>query len=175
MSTCVNCELEFEQGRIGEKSLCKPCKDAKTGTPAIQLTPLTHSDLELVMAWRSNPKIYRYFREQNKPLRWEDHVDWFRSRSERRYDFIIHYDERRVGVVNIDMRDNVGVYVGDFEARGMGVATKSIDWLCSRFENREPLTAEICEENNASKRLFQRCGFQQVDKDGDWLIYSYES
>jgi len=138
------------------------------------ILPLNRDDLELVLAWRSNPEIYRYFRQQDGPLDWEEHVNWFESRSPERYDFVIHYDGRRVGVVSLDASNRVGIYIGDFSAHNQGVATNTLDWLCDRFKDRTPLIAEIHKSNASSKQLFIRCGFQQQGCEGQWLRYVYD-
>jgi len=131
-------------------------------------------NLELVLAWRSNPNIYRHFRGQDAPLDWESHLSWYESRDADRHDFIIHYEGRRVGVVSITATDEISIYVGDFSARGDGVATAALGWICDRFENRLPLIAKIHDENDPSKRLFEGCGFQQRGRDGEWREYSYD-
>lgn len=174
MTACTNCQLSIKNGEDGSRTLCEPCSRCSEDDPSIRMTPVEQNDLELMLAWRSNPEIYRYFRQQEGPLDWEDHVAWFNSRADDRYDFVIHYEGRRVGIVTIDGDDMVGIYIGDFSARGNGIATQAIKWLCDRFKERVPLFAEINKGNDSSKRLFRRCGFQQDDEDGEWLIYAYE-
>lgn len=174
MSICTNCRLPADTGKNNSENLCNSCKKVIEGDPGIQLTSIERNDLELVLAWRSNPEIYRHFRQQEGPLNWDEHIAWFESRADDRYDFVIHYDGRRVGVVNINQQDEVGIYIGEFSARGTGTATKALKWLCDRFAERVPLFAEIHKNNDVSKRLFHRCGFQQKNSDGEWLIYIYD-
>jgi RimJ/RimL family protein N-acetyltransferase len=175
MSNCDSCGLERSPERHDEKETrCLPCKKLSTGTPSVDLSPLSEQDLELVLAWRSHPEIYAHFRQQNDPLDWDEHRSWFESRDPDRYDFVISFDGRRVGVVNIDVTDEVGIFLGDFSAQGHGVATATLQWVCKRFSSRTPLFAEIHETNDASKQLFERCGFQQQHNDGKWLQYSYD-
>jgi len=173
MSECDNCGRPIKN-KNSTHSLCEPCKLLSERTPPIRMTPLDTDDLELVFAWRSNPKIYRHFRKQDAPLNWENHLSWYESRAAGRHDFIIHYDGRRAGVVSITTDDEVGIYLGDFSAHGNGVATAALKWLCKRFRYRTPLIAEIDENNHPSKRLFERCGFQQCGCDEEWVEYSYD-
>lgn len=175
MSICDNCGQPTENTNHDIKPLCEPCMKLSERTPPIQMSPIKPEDLELVLAWRSNPKIYHHFRRQDTPLEWESHLLWYESRSDTRHDFIIHYEGRRVGVVSITECEKVSIYLGDFAARGQGVATGALRWLRERFKNRSPLIAEIHEENVSSKRLFKRCGFQPHGRDGEWVVYSYES
>lgn len=174
MCICTNCQLSLTNAKSGSKPLCDPCLRYSEDDPSIRMTPIEQNDLELMLAWRSNPEIYRHFRQQEEPLDWEDHVTWFESRPDDRYDFVIRYEGRRVGIVTIDQDDMVGIYIGDFSARGKGIATQAINWICDQFKDRAPLFAEINEENDSSKRLFRRCGFQETDEDGEWLIYAFE-
>ncbi len=156
------------------RALCEPCKKLAERTNPIRITPIEMEDLELVFAWRSNPKIYRHFRRQDSPLEWDSHLSWYKSRDEDRHDFVIHYEDRRVGVVSITENEEVSIYLGDFSSHGHGVATGALRWLCERFNHRTPLIAEIHQNNRASKQLFEACGFQQCGRDGEWKEYSYD-
>lgn len=142
-------------------------------TTPVEISPLSEDDLELVLAWRSNPEVYRHFRQQTSPLDWDEHTEWFESRLPDRHDFMIHFNKRRVGVISIGADDEVGIYLGDFSAHGKGIATAALNWLCERFDHRRPLTAEIHEDNEASQQLFHRCGFEKVKKEEEWIEYSY--
>lgn len=176
MKRCEDCCLPIlDDAKVVEeqKDRCESCEMLKENDQDLSVSPLTEDDLELVMAWRSNPKIYAHFREQNEPLDWEGHVSWFNSRDSDRYDFVLHFRSRRVGVVSIDSNNEVGIYIGDFSAHGRGIATSALNWLCARFQQRTPLFAEIHQENDASIQLFKRCGFEKISSDGDWLEYKY--
>jgi len=131
-------------------------------------------DLELVLAWRSNPHIYRHFYHQEGPINWDDHITWYESRHPDRHDFIIKYESRRVGVVSITKEDKISIYLGDISARGHGVAMDAIKWICGRFEHRTPMVANIHEENGPSKRLFERCGFSERNRNEKWIEYVYD-
>jgi len=177
MATCERCKLSIQMKYRTEdniRRLCDPCEKLTGQDQPITVSPLERNDLELVLAWRSNPEIYRYFRQQDEPLDWEAHVKWFESRSPERYDFVIHYDGRRVGVISLDTSGRVSIYIGDFSAHNQGVATTALDWLCDRFEERTPLVAEIHRSNETSKQLFTRCDFQQQGSEGEWLQYIYD-
>lgn len=176
MSVCDDCGLPISvrsnEGEMEER--CNPCTRLVEDHPSVRVSPLDPGDLELVLAWRSNPEVYAHFRQQDGPLDWDEHVSWYESRDSDRYDFVINFDGRRVGVVNVDPTDEVGIFLGDFSARGNGVATTALGWLCDRFESRVPLFADIHEENEPSRELFERCGFQQQGCDGTWLRYVYD-
>ena len=172
---CANCGLEFQKKIESDQESCVPCKNLIDGPPQIHVSPISSEDLELVLAWRSHPDIYKYFREQTGPLAWSEHMSWYNSRDTRRHDFLLHFEGRRVGVVGIDEENKVTVYIGDFSARNNGIATAAIRWLKSRFPSRRPLLAEVHEENKPSRTLFQTCGFQEDTRSDGWIKYVYRS
>lgn len=176
MSRCADCRLPIHNQSPSESDdiRCDPCLDVIINPVRIRLTPVDRCDLELLHSWRSNPEVYSHSRTQDGPLDWDTHVNWYESRSEERYDFVIHQAGRRVGVVSISEDDYVSIYLGDHSAQGHGVATRALQWLCRRFAGRKPLLAEIFYENEPSLRLFERCGFEKSDRDGDWLVYTYD-
>lgn len=168
MEPCTDC------GRSGETTpYCRACDTLRDR--GVRVSPMTEGDLELVLAWRSNPLVYRHFRRQDGPLSWDDHVAWFESRAPERHDFVVTFEGRRVGVVSLTEDDEVSIYLGDVSARGNGVASAVLRWLCDRFVDRIPLYAEVQEENEASRLLFERCGFERRDEDDDWILYAYEA
>ena len=94
---------------------------------------VTDSDLELLMAWRSNPLIYKFFYIQKEPLKWEEHYSWWISRNNR-IDWMILIEEsniaRRVGSVNISQLDTdnpeVGVFIGELFLWGKNIGRYSV-------------------------------------------------
>jgi RimJ/RimL family protein N-acetyltransferase len=178
MTTCDYCGLDGELRTAAPDGqslrLCGPCTVLADDDRSLRVSPLGRDDLELVLAWRSNPDVYRHFHQQDGPLDWESHVTWYETRGSDRHDFVIHYDGRRVGVVSLDSDDEVGIYLGDVSARGNGIATRAIRWLCDRFPERGPLVATVHEDNTASQRLFERCDFDRDGVDGSWLRYVYD-
>lgn len=141
--------------------------------PSTRFRPLRLDDLELVMAWRSNPRIYEHFREQDGPLDWGSHLQWFVERSKMRHDFMIEYRGRRIGVVSIDADGYVGVLIGEETCWGEGIASTALNWLSDQFADERDLFAEIHDGNNRSRRLFTSCGFERHDRDGEWIVYRY--
>lgn len=136
----------------------------------INIRPMKLQDLELVIAWRSNPLVYRHFKEQEESFEWEEHLQWFSSRPEKRRDFIIEYKGRRVGSVCIDENDFAGIYIGEIKAQEKSIGSYALRWLCDKFSERE-LKAEINEENRASRKLFEKCGFEEERREGGWITY----
>lgn len=142
----------------------------------IEYRPATEGDLELLMAWRSHPKLYRSLYGQDGPLTWEDHLSWWRERENRR-DYIITVNEgerwRDVGVVTLTGLDTdrpaVGVWVGEVTLWGNGVATEAVEFAVDWLDDHgyPVVTAEIFEENSSSQHVFEKVGFTQVEHIGE--------
>jgi RimJ/RimL family protein N-acetyltransferase len=132
--------------------------------------PVEPRDLELILAWRSNPEVYERFREQDGPLTWKEHLKWYGSRPDDRHDYVIVRNGRRVGVVSLSPDSQVGVYVGETASWGSGIGSSAVEWLCETHD-RDRFVAEIHVDNDASRRLFERCSFDQFGTDGKWAVY----
>ncbi|WP_267161067.1 GNAT family N-acetyltransferase [Halovenus salina] len=149
----------------------------------IEFRPATADDLELLLAWRSHPEVYHHFSEQDEPLVWENHLEWWQSRENRR-DWIIVINTaeqwRDVGSVSVaDLETEtpeVGVYVGEITSWGNGIATDALnfitDWL--REQNYAEARAKIAKDNEASQNLFEKVGFERIssteESEGEYLI-----
>jgi RimJ/RimL family protein N-acetyltransferase len=143
-------------------------------TVNVELRKAGLDDLELMLAWRSNPRIYRNFRDQDEPLKWEEHIQWFCTRSPKRRDYIIEYQGRRIGVVAIARSGDVGIYIGEETLWGEGLATDALKLACERISDRS-LHAQIHTENEASQHLFEKCGFEHERDEGEYMIYAYQN
>jgi len=150
---------------------------------SIQLQIATEDDLELLLAWRSHPEVYRYFREQEGPLKWEDHYRFWRARQDR-IDWIILFDDgvrkRKVGSVNItnisSKTPEVGILIGEITLMGRGVGAQSVglvvEWLKTRGYDK--VRARTSLENDRSQRLFESLGFETRGETDDETQMIYE-
>lgn len=136
----------------------------------LELRLATNEDLELLMAWRSNPEIYRFFSKQDGPLTWEEHRRFWTTRKDR-LDFIIYFKGghklRRVGTVNVSglssEAPSIGVLVGEVSLWGKGIGSRSVklllQWL--KKHGHEKVTASVSEDNISSQKLFESLGFEK--------------
>lgn len=137
----------------------------------IEYRPATEDDLEILLAWRSHPNLYENFYIQDGPLRWEEHVEWWFDRENRR-DWIItvNTDDRWRDVGNLNISDldtespEIGIFVGETTLWGNGVATAAVehavDWLRERGYTHA--RSRILDDNEGSKRTFRKVGFERV-------------
>jgi RimJ/RimL family protein N-acetyltransferase len=141
------------------------------GSGDVLLRDADDGDLELLMAWRSNPLVYQHFTIQNQPLAWEEHLRWWRGRKHRK-DWIVLLKDggrvRAVGSANASRLDEpvpeVGLYIGESTLWGKGVgrgALTRVLILLAR-DGYSRCWAGIQASNDRSRRLFERLGFQLV-------------
>ena len=140
----------------------------------IQLRKIEQRDVTFLWYLRNRPEVYRYFK-QAKPVLWEEHIEWVMPYALGLREgelFVIEMDDILVGQVRLDYEENEGVVsvsiLRDFW--GKGIASQAIERLCeiSKNESRAFLIrAEIHEDNEASVGLFTRCGFVEVDSQGN--------
>jgi hypothetical protein len=75
---------------------------------------MNENDLELVLRWRNNPKIYKNLPSQSSVISWEENTEWYENRPSNREDYVIRYQDRRIGVVSLDGDDFVSIYIGEY-------------------------------------------------------------
>ena len=151
----------------------------------LYLREANDSDLELTMAWRSNPDIYQGFYQQKAPLTWDEHLNWWKSRNQNWRTFIIvlvsAYRSRNIGVINIGQLDHwspeIGWYIGEVSLWNKGYGKKAVklglNWLRERGYKFCHTTIKI--ENGASAKLAWGVGFQMQSgaREGEvWLTKS---
>lgn len=145
---------------------------------SITLRPAIENDLPLIMAWRSSPLVYQGFFTQTAPLTWEEHIRWQKSRNRDWRTFIIVYNDRDVGVVNIGQLDHwspeIGYLIGEVSLWGKGIATQAVkqamEWIKDYGKGYCHTTVLV--KNKASLRVLEKLGFtiQGDAREGEvWL------
>lgn len=137
---------------------------------SVSLRPITVDDLELMLAWRSNPDVYRYFEVQDTAPSWPEQLEWFAKRDLNQEDFVIQFNGRRVGVVSVTPEGYVSIYVGEVDLWGNGLATSALHELNER--TGRTLLARVHCDNDRSKQLFEAAGYREHERDGDWIVYT---
>jgi RimJ/RimL family protein N-acetyltransferase len=145
-----------------------------------RLKPLNKNrDLELVMSWRSNPMIYKWFKLQNEPLVWNEHINYWKHRDDG-LDFMILFENRKVGLISVSERyhnPEISIMIGEVSLWGKGIAKESIQNLTKKLKKVRTFTAIINYKNIGSQKLFESCGFSRKStnqNDSEWLIYTYQ-
>ena len=137
------------------------------------------SDTEEIVAWRSEPSVYRYFKQPRR-LTAEEHIRWYRERylhDPSRCDFMCleKSSGRKAGVFGL-IRDGADAEVNYLiapEARRKGYASEGVAGLCglaAGYWHVERIIATVHRDNTASLRLAERLGFRQTDVRGDFVV-----
>ena len=130
------------------------------------LRPANEADLPLMFAWRNNPDIYQGFYQQKKPLNWEEHLNWWKSRPSSWRSFIILLDDfRPIGIINVSQLEHwspeIGWYIASVSDWGKGYAKQAIrqtfDWLKEKGYKYCHTTVKM--DNDRSIHLAWRLGF----------------
>jgi RimJ/RimL family protein N-acetyltransferase len=146
----------------------------------IELRTAVRAHLPLMLAWRNNPEIYRYYYQQStrpsSAIRWEEHVAWFSSRNADWKTFIIELLEkedipsspaslmaivaRPIGVLTIGILDHweadMGIYIGETSLWGQGAGRSAlklgVQWLRQYAKDHTHLVAAKATIMNGNER-----------------------
>ena len=127
-------------------------------------------DLDLMFEWRNNPEVYQGLYTQskeNRPLSWTEHVVWWQSRNKDWRTFIIEYEGKPVGVVNIGQLDywepETGIYV-NFGSWGKGIAKRALELVLTLLKDMKYkyTRTTILNNNERSIRLYSSLGFKKI-------------
>lgn len=130
------------------------------------LIPAQPQDYELIMAWRSDPDIYKGFFSQDKPLTWEEHASWLNSRRNW-LELMIWYNGRRVGVVTVGQLDHwspeIGYFVGEKSLWGKGIGKEAVSEVLEHLKGigKEYCHTTVLKHNERSLRLLKSLGFTE--------------
>ena len=113
---------------------------------------------ELLLAWHNDTEITKLMPSAHI-LTWEEHLEWWQTRTNRR-DFLIFYDGvRTVGTVHYTFSGEVGILIGEKTLWNKGIGTAALTKLLAMLPLQRSMWAAIHSENIASKRAFTKAGF----------------
>ena len=143
-----------------------------------RLRPMSFDDTDLVVAWRNDPEISKWFFGETR-FTSDGHENWLAKRlhSDDEFNWIIE-DEKRVpigtiAIYNIDWPNGVAefgrIVIGDERAKGKGYAAESVrlaaEWarkagLCKLF-------LLVKSSNHRAIQLYLNTGFRKVSDQND--------
>ena len=148
----------------------------------IHLRSAQMSDGDLLFGWRNDPLTRASFRSTAAVPR-EDHDRWMKFNVAIGYPqhlvAIAQSQGEDVGVIRFDAcHDDLMAYEVSITMapahRGKGLS-RLILAEASGYMQDYCLRAEVRQENTASRRIFERCGFTQIGTDGGFIKYRKES
>ena len=138
--------------------------DQKEASDPVELRHATPADMELLWLWR-NDAVTRTQSRKPDPISWRSHVRWVTAAlADPAHQILIgeHYGTPvgNVGFHPIDGDTETSIVVAPQE-REKGVGRAMLSEACARQGG--DLYAAIRVGNKASRRLFERCGFESVE------------
>lgn len=143
--------------------------------------PATADDGDLLLAWRNDPETQAASRS-TAPVSEEEHSRWMMMHVAQGYPqhlvLIAEDDHHRIGVVRFDadrrdvMSFEVGITIAP-EYRGQGFSPNVLRQACS-YMGEFTLNAEVRRESTISRKLFERCGFEEISRSSGYLQFRKE-
>lgn len=137
----------------------------------IQIEEMTQNDLELLLSWRSHPDAYKFFKRQNGPLVWRNHINFWNNRKNRS-DYIVKFHEdgfwRKIGHIAFTDLDKktpeIGILIGEITLHGQGLGSIMISETLKLLQKLgySKAKAIIHETNISSQKVFMKNGFKKV-------------
>jgi UDP-4-amino-4,6-dideoxy-N-acetyl-beta-L-altrosamine N-acetyltransferase len=136
---------------------------------SVKLRPVTPEDVDMIWAWRQQPEVSREM--FHPPPSRADHERWIAAvpSLKDRAIFVIEMDDKPVGSVGLGKIDpfakhaEYGIYLGDKNARGRGVACRATEQIL-RFGFSELGLAKIYlmvfADNVRAVQLYKHVGFK---------------
>ena len=142
----------------------------------IRLEPATEYDLLWMFDTRNIPEVYQGFYTQDKPLRWDEHLDWWNSRSTTWRSFVVKGSwsisewvirEEIVGVVTIGQLDHwspeIGYYISPPRwGRGYGKQAVQQALRFIKKQRKDYCHTTVLKSNERSIRLLKSLGFEYM-------------
>jgi N-acetylneuraminate synthase len=141
------------------------------GDGIVSLRPLSFDDTDRVVSWRNQKDVAAQL-FSDRPPTGPEHEAWFRQLQRRsdRVEFVILEGDRPVGTAGLSAIDfgtrdaELGILVGEPDARGRGVATAASRLLLRyAFEvlALSRLRLALFADNAPARRLYDRLGFTE--------------
>lgn len=147
----------------------------------MHLRPANMRDADQLFSWRNDPVTRAAFRS-TEPVPRANHDQWMKFNVEQGYPqhrvLIADSDFGAYGVVRFDAaRDDVMTFEVSItlarQWRGKGLAATILDEACALMSEYR-LKASIRAYNDASRRVFERCGFRKTGGDDSFVYYRKE-
>lgn len=151
---------------------------APKSAAAILLRPATMADARLLFDWANTPDSLAGKEHTDGPIPWEQHRRWL---SERMTDDgtmirVVEHGGALAGQVRLQRRGgvfDVDIYIVPTERR-RGLAAAAISAAVEELERNAPgasVRARVGIDNGASRRLFERLGFELSGRDDAFLTF----
>lgn len=126
----------------------------------------------------SNDDMVRKNSINQKKIKWEDHIIWFKNRIQRinePFYIVESLDKEFIAQVRFDKKDEQIISISISEDfRGKGYASKIIK-RCSEISGKKEIIAFIKEENTISQKAFIKADYKFIAKENGYLKYIFKN
>ena len=142
-----------------------------------RLRKVTHNDCKLVFDW-ANDETVRKSSFNVEPIKYENHIEWFRKimESSDSFMYIFEVAEVEVGIIRLD-RINEYAYLINYsvakEHRGKGYATLLLQLVKDTY-NGSLLVGKVKSTNIGSLKAFIKAGYFEESQDDIKVFYSLD-
>jgi len=145
----------------------------------MEFRPATYDDRHLLLEWRNDP-VTQACSRSTAEVTDEAHRRWMLMNvvhgQSRHVVVIAEYKEVPFGVVRFDTRQNnvmavdVSITIAP-KYRGLGLAYPMLNQALSQLSDIT-IYAEVKRDNIASRKLFEKCGFEEVARRGHFIEFT---
>lgn len=139
---------------------------------------VSESDAREIWEWRHAGGGARFYLSgQETPF--HEHLEWLQDaiKDKRRHLLIVELNGVPVGHIRFDLGDEMGstatvsiTMSPKFRGQKLAQATLIAGIKVAEFQDIELLHAAVHRENQASRRLFQSCGFREAGRDKEFIM-----
>lgn len=147
----------------------------------INMRPANEKDANLLFAWRNDPETQAASRSTG-PVSREDHDRWMKFNVLQGYPqhvvMMAENETGTIGTVRFDasrddlMRFEVSITIAP-KYRRYRMAAAVLSEACA-YMTEYTIDAEVKQENAASRRVFEQCGFEEIGRSSGFLNYRRE-
>ena len=140
----------------------------------IKLRPILRSDLEKLNKWKNDEEIYKYLGGGFNPISIDQHGQWIDKLiniDNQNKRFIIEFEGISVGMIglysinNIYQNCEIGIYIGEKEYQGRGIAKTSmyiLESYAKNYLNIRKIKCFVVVENENAKNSWEKIGYKPV-------------
>jgi len=153
----------------------------KIQTERLTLRGINETDALEIVEWRSDPKVYKYFKFPHK-ITVKEHFYWYNNSylyNENRFDWmcIEKTSGKKIGVFGLVRDENICEvnYLLAPDAQHKGYACESISSIIQYARDKwhtNQIIAEIHKDNTPSIALVKKLGFKLKSVNGDYVKYN---